>query len=158
MPSDNPVPSNIGQAVCSCEDTCNCFCEEPVGCSECRLGASSSSVSYGAGETLLKETDISPGIFGLPWGHRREYTNRLEADYNFGIGWNWLVVEWPYLEEYEDGSILVARGARNQIRFDPKGTQFVPRFGGASELIREGNAFILAAPDGTTWFFDVDPG
>jgi RHS repeat-associated protein len=106
----------------------------------------------------VKETDLSPTFFGLPWGHRREYTNRLERDFNFGMGWNWLVVEWPFLEEYEDGSILIVQGARKQLRFDPKGGGFVPRFGGPDELIREGNALIFAAPDGTTSRFALDQG
>jgi len=91
----------------------------------------------------------------LPWGHTRSYSNQQAYDYDCGNGWNWLVREWPYLGELEDGTIFIVRGARNVRFFTESGGTYSPKFGTRDTLTFSSgtNEFNLNTSEGQQWVF-----
>ena len=110
----------------------------------------------------LTVTDLATGGFGQGWEHSRRYRNRLTESYDFGNGFNWQIVQLPYLTS--SGSEIVAvRGAGGSLWFDESGGAYTGRFGILEKLVHSGSQFLLTSPDGSVEeyldFSDIDaPG
>jgi hypothetical protein len=135
-------------------------------------------IRYFNGELQLRIQDLGSQGFGVPWGHTRIYSNRLENSYDFGNGYNWLVHQWPQLvrrqtdpaevkqhhpavdREPTGCTLCVLRGTRNALWFDeflvntqPCRTEWRPRFGAKHVLLKREDSFHLVAPNGHQWYF-----
>lgn len=88
--------------------------------------------------------------YGKPWQHSRFYSNQPSSSGGLGNGYNWLVEQWPYLIEYDDGSITVVRGTRQALWFDLTCGVYFGRYGAKSTLTHDttNHLFVLALPTG----------
>ena len=81
------------------------------------------------GATLLGESDLSGGGFGIGWGHTRCYGNLLSS--NVG-GWNGnsvMVREAEWLAFVSPSTVCVVRDMQSSLWFDLVGGTWVPRYG-----------------------------
>ena len=89
--------------------------------------ASAHPVRYWNGAVVLSEADITiPG--GGFFGHQRSYNNQTSASYNGPNGWNWFVMQMPYIVA-SGSSVAVVFDPNNPYWFDQSGTTFTPRYG-----------------------------
>ncbi|HQU42472.1 MAG TPA: hypothetical protein PK867_06650, partial [Pirellulales bacterium] len=111
---------------------------------------------YGNGEIQLATTDLSVSGFGLDFGHTRIFSNRLNGDFDFGNGYNWLVRDLPQLIEEDATTVLMLQGTRGAMWFDLVGGSYVGRYGTKFTLTHNESAgtFTLAAPNGQTIVFN----
>ena len=92
-------------------------------------GPSSSThpVRYWNGAVVLNEADITVPDGGF-FGHMRCYNNQTSSAYNGPNGWNWFVVQMPYLVE-AGGSVAVVFDPNNPYWFDQTGSTYTARYG-----------------------------
>ncbi|MGH7227542.1 MAG: RHS repeat-associated core domain-containing protein, partial [Gemmataceae bacterium] len=119
-------------------------------------GDSGGPVHYGNGEIQLAVTDLSVSGFGLDFGHTRIFSNRLNGDFDFGNGYNWLVRDLPQLIEEDDNTVLMLQGTRGAMWFDLIGGKYVGRYGTKFTLVHNdaNGTFTLATPNGQTLVFN----
>ncbi|MBS0206921.1 MAG: RHS repeat-associated core domain-containing protein [Planctomycetes bacterium] len=114
--------------------------------------ASPRPVLYGSGEVILSSVDISSPGFGTNWSHTRTYSNQAAASGDYGQGYNWLVLNWPFAQQQgSPSSIAIVRGTQGTLWFDWNGTKFVGRYGTKSILTHDsvGQVYVLTFPDGS---------
>jgi RHS repeat-associated protein len=118
---------------------------------------SSYPVRYGNGEIKLASDDLSVGGFGMSWGHRRVFSNRLEYTYNYGNGCNWIPQQWQHLVDvYSNGSEVVAvMSTEDSVWFDKVSSVYEPRHGAKDTLSIDGvnHELLLHRTDGSTSTF-----
>ncbi|MBL8812383.1 MAG: glycosyltransferase, partial [Planctomycetaceae bacterium] len=132
-------------------------CNPDEGCCDC--GCSSAPVRYFNGQIRLSATDLTSSGFGVSWGHERVYCNLLSHAADLGQGYNWLVFQWSYLVDHQDGAITVVRGTQGSWWFDPSGGGYTGRYGAKATLVHdtERHRFVLTQLTGTVLeFHDFD--
>jgi RHS repeat-associated protein len=125
-------------------------------------------VRYFNGELQLRSKDVASNGFGIPWGHTRIYSNRLSNSFDFGNGFNWLVLEWPRLVLLKSDTtggktgctVVWLRGTRNAIWFDEftdgsNPTYWRARYGAKHQLqyFAKEKLFRIATANGHVWEF-----
>ena len=132
---------------CDCPMGCPCPPQTPPCCSS--TGSTGQPVKYFNGELQIAETDVSTAGFGRVWGHTRTYSNQLASTFNFGNGYNWVIVQWPYLSLASPTVIAAVQGANWTVWFDEQtGGSFVARYGAKQTLIHTGSTYQLALTTG----------
>ncbi len=134
-------------------------CPEDEACSGGTCGVPSLSpypVRYASGELAVIATDLQLEGYGMPWGHTRSFGSRMSVNENNGNGFNWQVMEWPYLVVDYDGNVAVLGQANAALWFDRDGDDFVSRFNTKETLVLDqaANVYRLTASNGTVTEFD----
>lgn len=122
----------------------------------CPCDYSTRPIRYFTGEIRLPETDVWADGYGLGWGHKRTYGNKMPQSWDRGNGWNWFVENWPYLIN-SGGSIAVLGDVNDIPWFSPDGFGgYTALFGRLEVLTYDGvnGEFNLLKPDGTVITFN----
>ena len=156
--SSSPVPTRSGVPY-PVLTTC-------VRCSDCSAPAVTNyegNVRFMDGATLVGESDLSGGGFGIGWGHTRFYGNLLSC--NVG-GWNGnsvMVREAEWLAFVNPATVCVVRNMNSSLWFDLVGGTWVPRYGVHATLTAHasfssgGDQFVLFEEEiGTRKYFGPD--
>jgi len=142
-----PCPPDLPR-ICCWEDNAGgpCFSEAPV--------------RYSSGSLTLEAADIQTGGFGTPWGHTRRFLNRLSHSEILGNGFNWQIVEWPYLVIKLGGDVGAFGVAETMIWFDKTNGGFTARLDLPYTLTLDEQAeeYEVLKPDGTRVYFDCVTG
>ncbi|HEX5442918.1 MAG TPA: hypothetical protein VFW87_03770, partial [Pirellulales bacterium] len=92
--------------VCTCSCSCQCHAAKPGGGQSLGGGGpvegvpsagaapvqiSDGPIRYATGEVVIEADDLASGGFGTAWGHHRSFSSRLNANQDFGNGFNWQV-------------------------------------------------------------------
>ena len=136
-------------------------CECKNGRWSCGIEETGNPVHIHHGEVRLAAEELSSGGYGLAWGHSRSYMNRLPESMDFGNGYNWLVPEWPHIEEESAGTLVVEFTPDKTYWFDVDGQDFVGRYGIDASLSHdaESDLYTLRFDNGQTWeFFGLEAG
>ena len=144
-----PPPPEVCVDCDDCEDD---YCPAPPR----PQAASPYPVRYGSGETLLNAKDLETGGFGLPWGHLRTYTSRLDESVNVGNGFNWQVAQWPYVVTNPQQHVAVMGRVGSVLWFQRSGDGFLPMFDSRESLTWDGVNLVykLQELDGSITEFD----
>lgn len=145
-----------------------CECAQQQGDGNCQGGMcqprtalfSEAPIRFATGELLVESIDLAADGYGVPWGHRRSFSSRLQQKTNIGSGFNWQVKEWTYLAFQDDGTIVVMGLPHQALWFDHAGSTFVPRFGVKFSLALDEAASVyrLNHPDGSITEYFQDSG
>ncbi len=162
VPGD-PTDPCFGKNPCSCSKGCGGGC----GCAACQTPAkpgarpfSGNPVRYGTGEIYLVATDLQSEGFGVPWGHTRNFANRLTEATNLANGYNWQIFEWSYLVFPTETTVVVMGNANAALWFDLVGTSYVPRFSVRQTLLlnADANTYQLIDLDGSITQYNASSG
>jgi hypothetical protein len=121
----------------------------------CDCGCSSHPVRYANGEIHLEAADLAAAGFGLSWGHRRSYSNRLSHHGEIGQGFGWLMSHWPYLIQKTGGAIVFVEDNHAAVWFDSSMGSYTARHGAQHTLTHNMMAqeFTLTKPSGEVYKF-----
>jgi hypothetical protein len=109
----------------------------------------------------LPETDLWADGFGLGWGHKRTFGNRLVQSWDRGNGWNWFIENWPYfVSSPYAGTSLAMLGDINDVFWFAQNVDgtYATLYGRLEVLTHDvaNGVFNLLSPDGTVaTFFDL---
>lgn len=149
LPPFGPYPDP--KKSCDCECPCGCDAKE----------SSLHPIRYQNGQIEFAASDLGGDGFGLPWGHERQYSNRLLDDggtlgsFDAGQGYNWMVAQWPFLARQSDGTVITWRGAGEVFFFEEYDfDQFVARYGAHLTLTLDAGIYTLTGSDGVAWEFN----
>src|SRR5208337_3833520 len=143
--SSSPTPPTTDYAP-PCDCTCSCCCPSPK-------ELSSKPVRYFNGEVRLMAEDLHSSGYGMEWGHKRTYSNRLSKNYDFGNGYNWLVDQWSYITNASNGWVEVVFNPFLSYWFQLVGGVYVPQFGAKQTLTHVGNRLVLTFPEGEVYTY-----
>ena len=123
-------------------------------------GFTEAPVQYATGSLVLSATDIESNAFGKPWGHTRNFVNRLSNIHTFGNGFNWMVAEWPYLAFQPNGDIVVQGKGIEALWFEKTDTGYSAEFNVKQtfELDETNDVYKLYDLDGTVTEFNESTG
>ncbi|MBN8625807.1 MAG: RHS repeat-associated core domain-containing protein [Planctomycetes bacterium] len=154
-PLFNTLNSSASGETGETDETCPNPCQ-------CQDEASSEPIRYANGEIQMSVADVWSNGFGMPWGHRRTYSNQLKVNgqptsVDYGNGFNWLLTTSAYLIDLsgDASEIQVVITPRLSYWFDLIGGEYVGAFGALQTLVHvpaEG-VFRLSQPDGSVWVF-----
>lgn len=101
------------------------------------------------GATLVGESDLDGGGFGIGWGHTRFYGNLLSS--NVG-GWNGnsvMVREAEWLSFVTPTTVCVVRDMNSSLWFDLVGGTWVPRYGVHATLTQPSSSSSSSSSSGS---------
>jgi len=124
---------------------CECGCNE----------YSDTPVHYHRGEIRLMTNEVSSNGFGLIWGHARAYSNRLPDNLDFGNGYNWLVTQWPHIEQETASRLCIEFNPDRTYWFETSGSGFQGLYGVEASLTYDDltDVYTLTFHNGEAWRF-----
>ncbi|MEZ5942930.1 MAG: RHS repeat-associated core domain-containing protein [Planctomycetaceae bacterium] len=121
------------------------------------MGSSAKPIRYFNGEVVLTEVDVASNAFGIPWEHKRSYSNQLVGGRrDVGNGWNWMCTDWPRVDpsELEGTNNELTRDVTKMAYYGDGGSSVSvtkQRFGGLNEMSETSTTYEVREPDGTLW-------
>ena len=73
------------------------------------------------GDIAMVVENVATSGFGMPWGHRRAYSNQLPQNHDFGNGYNWMIESWPYMVKSGSDQVAVIFTNRKAFWFTESG-------------------------------------
>jgi YD repeat-containing protein len=111
----------------------------------------------------LEQNDLGSSGFGIPWGHKRSYSNRNSNNAAGLNGSSWMVRQLRYLTFQGDAGdgqpqkICVVTGPQTSLwfEFDSEDEAYRNVYAGLSTLTWDADLqeYTLAAPSGESWIF-----